>query len=465
MINTINWKIINTTNWNTINTTNWNEDQQEALRVITDFRMSSDKRVMTLCGPAGAGKTTLLRSLQMPMAAPTHKAKNLLAKGSMQSAFTVAELLGHAPDTDIANFDPDKPEFVQKYKPKIQTVSSIAIDECSMINDKLTQVLIDKAAEYGTKIIFSGDKFQIPPVNQSSLSATFNYTTAELKKIIRQSNTNPLMLYLLALRADIGYKLLGFEEPKVIEDLSSFYLDYIGSKNLQDFLHNHKGSKFQQLLRFHHIHNDNGGIYILNRDEAIKFHDARMKTPQFRSLAFTNESVRKANKIVYPTDRFQVNDVIMGYRTLTVGEFANSREYVIHDISTGEIENIECEILRISEDSKKTFDIFCPTSSGYSDFVKQDYLEKDAAIRSRNWKKYFSWRDVYCIPRFLNTEKYDVDFGSAMTVHKSQGSTIPNVFINHPDIAKIARYQDYTTYLRMMYVALSRATSNAYILL
>lgn len=69
-----------------------------------------------------------------------------------------------------------------------------------------------------------------------------------------------------------------------------------------------------------------------------------------------------------------------------------------------------------------------------------------ARERAKAWRDLLSFQDcVICL-----------DFTYAMTVHKSQGSTYPKVLIDTDDLALCADF-DFETYLKLMYVAVSRA--------
>ena len=67
------------------------------------------------------------------------------------------------------------------------------IDECSMINNQLYENIIKFHKNRHTlKIIFVGDRYQLPPVNES-MSKTFDYSNtnqyALMKKIVRNDGT------------------------------------------------------------------------------------------------------------------------------------------------------------------------------------------------------------------------------------------------------------------------------------
>jgi ATP-dependent exoDNAse (exonuclease V) alpha subunit len=83
-------------------------------------------------------------------------------------------------------------------------------------------------------------------------------------------------------------------------------------------------------------------------------------------------------------------------------------------------------------------------------WAKANPQDKMARRRAKAWRDFLTHNEcVVCL-----------DFSHAMTVHKSQGSTFGTVFLDSDDLA-IARSKDYIMYLRLFYVALSRASLRA----
>ncbi len=81
-------------------------------------------------------------------------------------------------------------------------------------------------------------------------------------------------------------------------------------------------------------------------------------------------------------------------------------------------------------------------------WAKANPHEVLARKRSKAWRDFLTYNEsVICL-----------DFNHATTVHKSQGSTIDTVFVDTDDLS-IAIDMNYMTYLRLMYVAISRASN------
>jgi hypothetical protein len=79
-------------------------------------------------------------------------------------------------------------------------------------------------------------------------------------------------------------------------------------------------------------------------------------------------------------------------------------------------------------------------------WAKQNSRHKLARARAKAWRDFLTFNDcVICL-----------DFPFAMTVHKSQGSTVDEVFLDTENLG-ICANTDYQLYLKLMYVGMSRA--------
>ena len=75
------------------------------------------------------------------------------------------------------------------------------------------------------------------------------------------------------------------------------------------------------------------------------------------------------------------------------------------------------------------------------------------------YKSFTTPFDLCCDNRIIKKKSFE--YGYACTVHKSQGSSIDNVFI---DMWDISRDSNLLEQRQLQYVALSRTTENAFIL-
>ena len=169
---------------------------------------------LILLGSAGTGKSTVIkgitdfmaeRELQFVLAAPTAKAARRMVQASGHSASTLHSLIF------IPVKQPNSPAIIFKRKEVLECEPTVYIvDEASMISDQdqksagfesgsLLFNFIDyvRAGNKRSKIIFIGDKYQLPPVgsqfspalNGSFLKQRYALTgsTVELTTVMRQA--------------------------------------------------------------------------------------------------------------------------------------------------------------------------------------------------------------------------------------------------------------------------------------
>jgi exodeoxyribonuclease V len=180
-------------------------DQQRAF----DGLVQSSSRIKVLIGAAGTGKTTSIfayvqqhTATNVLFLAPTNKAVGIIrdtAKERLDSTnfkrcqfatIHSALRLGLSPkstDAYLKNRKQSPSEDKLKRDDEGNLVHRLVIiDECSMIDDCV--LFFIKNQLVNTKeIIFMGDCYQLPPVNNDGLSNTFNYLPKfELTQVVRQ---------------------------------------------------------------------------------------------------------------------------------------------------------------------------------------------------------------------------------------------------------------------------------------
>src|SRR5690606_21844360 len=112
-------------------------------------------------------------------------------------------------DVNILEYDASDLRFISKFQRSLFKSSKelVIIDECSMINDDLFDLIVEKVGPEA-KIIFTGDAAQLKPVKQDRISKVFNntdYPAVTLYKVMRQTENNPLLKTLVNLRKDVIY--------------------------------------------------------------------------------------------------------------------------------------------------------------------------------------------------------------------------------------------------------------------
>ena len=324
-----------------------------------------------------------------------------------------------------------------------------------MINDDLYDILIEKCSELNTKVIFCGDIKQLQPVEGRNYSKVFQLKNRfELTKIYRQKDGSAIAPLLLELRDDV----IGDIETKESEH-GSLYV-YNDIKEYAD-----------QMVR------------------CFKEGIERQDVLYAKALAYTNNRVAEYNRVmhqlVFGKAPYYKGEILTAYSNFNGKrtKFFNSMDYIIAE------EPITTEAY--VKDLRETFLVHMLTLkdplSGFSDVVymmdknndeeKFDMLAAEVegirvkALNSTGkrksmfWSMYFRLTETFVLPLDLYYEgrmvmKKGLDYGYAITVHKSQGSSISKTFVDLRDIRK----QKIRDELRQLeYVALSRASGDVFI--
>lgn len=420
-----------------------NEKQKEMVIGILEYVKTNDKNkpYYLVQGGGGVGKSYAigralhaLHGYSIIAAAPSHFAKNILkqflADHTEVKVLTVAALMGKK-----LTFN-SKGEMIlvnkpSRIRPPITFSNIVIIDEISMINDETVLELLQMCQN--KKIIFLGDYCQLPPVGQHNDNIAFKNISTELIEPMRFTG----YIYDLAndVRKEINEARAGkYAEIKIIT-LSSKRISKIDVT----------GSGYIFLNKF--------TPFIM---AAIKRFKENKGTKYVRVLAYRNTTINKLNNIIRKSlygdnaKQFEKGELIInegGYK---------------QDINNGEV--------LIVKKTKKTigkFDIPCVrlyfkdshisvpvvSSEGLELYNKQLNNLKNAAKKEpRKWEEFYAFKDSFA---YFN-------YSYATSIHKSQGSTIANIFIMEDDILGIKPI-GIKEKLQSLYVAITRTSFRLFI--
>lgn len=444
-----------------------NEQQQVALETLSEFT-KGDKTVATLVGSAGTGKTTLVKQLmsqidgRIAVSAPTHKAKRIIEKMTGKPAYTIQALCGLRPNVSVEHFDYNSPMFEMVAEPRIKGNKVVFIDECSMVNKSLDEFIKMQAKNYGVKIIYIGDELQLPPIKEKiSLSFTKADVIAKLTTVVRQAHEHPITGVLVMLREDI------------VNGTNN------AIKYMMAYPYMMEGDKGYQVLNSYDFL-DKASIYA-NASEEFGLKDY-YKVLSYRNDAgsYYNNIIRKNITTIDATEILSVNETMMGYRPVTEGKGANmviklvnSEEYRLTELvpekTDAGINVFRTKLQSLESEFNTTLSIVRPDS--YSLFVST-FNNLMAKGLKGSWGGYYRFKESHVIMKKLDNSggrwykgkpdffNRDIDHGYACTIHKSQGSTYANVFVDLDDI--MVQF-DEVERKKLLYVALSRATDMIYI--
>lgn len=457
------------------------DDQQVAIGNIIDFiaaPFNPAKYMVGLTGAGGTGKTFITKYIithckysnsVIKCTSPTHKACRVFSQALGGKAVdTIQSTFGLRLNLKLEDFDPNNPQFDPMARPKLENVKLLLIDEASMLPAKLVTFICSKCKALEIKIIFIGDAYQLAPVNEDK-SIAFNrcFEVYSLKQVVRQAANNPITDLLNLLRYDIEHRTYRF-----LEYLSK----NVGATNYNDINEGFSicnQSAFKQLIDM----SFSDEAYTKNID-------------MYRIIGYTNACVSGwnnyiRNNIICDSDKNIItkNDLIMSYETI-VDEFMdiiinNSEEYIINDIVNFVDDTygfkgflVKFQLIHGGTITKPLFVI-----DHRDKFTIQKYhktvTDLITAAKSANggtrvsrWKAYYEFKKKYLIAANIIDRNgriiydRDIDYGFAITAHKSQGSTYDTVFVDVNNMVYDRMGHPYTNQddlLRRLYVGCSRA--------
>lgn len=433
-----------------------NAQQIDALNEMDRF-MKSNETSMTLSGYAGTGKTSLMEMIAkkgqkqnrpVMFCATTNKAAAVLNDRVSKAGFkasTLNKVFGINVEVDSSKAYNAR-NLVNVLKDvDIMPGTTIIIDEASMINEANYKILNDIAKEHRLKIIYVGDEAQLAPVNEDKISKVFRNGEGKVIRLtqVERTDDNAILKEATAIRNG---------EP--LSKVSSF---------------NSKGE---------------GVAYISpQHQEAInevidKYVKGLKQNPNFfRILAYTNKAVTAYNNQVrellgYDSPIPHVGEPMTGYanwgyewRTKSY-RFINSESYKVTQVGRPttvqtRLDNgtpVVMQAVPITlEDSLGNVDTF-----NFMD-IKNNAQNRQRAMILANEKKRL-WTEarraygreakaavyakINAIDSFLfvndNIEDNShnllqaktIDFGYALTIHKSQGSTFTHVLMDDVDVSR-----------------------------
>lgn len=141
------------------------DEQKQALIKINKF-LNSDDYFFLLSGYSGCGKTTLAENIANAtngiLLAPTNAAKNRI-KDKVGNPELTAKTL-HSFYSIVVDVKMGGNSEVSAYKIRNRV---LIIDECSMIEKFVLDLIVDHAKKRKCKVIFLGDSFQLEPVGKN----------------------------------------------------------------------------------------------------------------------------------------------------------------------------------------------------------------------------------------------------------------------------------------------------------
>lgn len=406
-----------------------NKCQEKALDALLEFCYSQEKYIC-LSGMPGTGKTYLLNKLASQLdtintvlkiagrtpftdirfTATTNKAAAVL-KESLDSEFatTVYKLFGIKVTNDYRTGE-EKLDFTRAI-----TVPDciIIIDEASMLSYEVLEYINKYAIR--SKVIFVGDKNQLPTVSGKSADVFNRFKVIELTKIMRQkpSLAKAIKNAKNTLEAGEMIDLPSMESESIIRLNKSDFLDSIVNMGLNDKILCYTNPKC--IAYNSHIRNELGlpttpikGDLCISKGRVVSQYGDRQIVLNAEE-SFPIIDVKPIEKYIY------IGDCKYGVK-----------EYLTYKGTFFGLEKPELYPLLLKSSYAK-----CKEMKDYTGYIyiKENILD----------------------PRFYYSS----------TIHSAQGSTYDNVYIDLNDIVK-GRGATKETKNKLLYVAISRAKNKIY---
>lgn len=421
-----------------------NPDQLRAKEFFKNW-WDSDKRFAILEGCAGTGKTTIVKDLVAELkdcdplfTSPTNEAcrqlELVLPVGSVVR--TIYSALGF-------HFDTGEEETVLKQRaeaPVINDCNLLIIDECSMVG----QELLDAILNAGKKTLFIGHRAQLPEVvkdlkiDNDCESVVFKQSYPIYTLTTPERNKGELFEFINSLEKCI------YTKPRIVKNTYNMTLDvlmdYIDTKEgSHDFLYERS-----KIISWSNKETDIWNNYIRKCIFHTNYPDPFLPKDKILLTApcvFIEPLVEVTKGRI---DKFANSDKVVGFT-------ANTKA-IVRKVNTATVLGVPCYELEVeveSESGKLRPMFYVPIDKAklkaLSNKLKYEcFGVSTTKARERAFRNYHFAMSIFA----------NVKHSYAITAHRSQGMTIPKVFVNWKDIKKcnnvVLRY-------KLLYVAASRA--------
>lgn len=458
-------------------TSSLNGDQKKVFNELKSFIANKTDDIYVIKGWAGTGKTYCVSLLvryvlevmkpnnswyKVAVTGPTNKSVRVIKRSTgiknPRLVFsTIHKMLGL---TERITSD-GRQEFVNQgdFRPPIQSVKLLIIDEVSMLSDDLFNEIIKYRDRI--KIICMGDPAQIPPVGRpdcipfrDELADQYAIKTVGLSQIMRQKEGNPIIRTSIIIRENIGIDYINTGEEDVLTENG----DGVRFLNLNS---SETKEKFNFILD-EHFNSDN----FKSDPEFCKIIAWRNKT-----VSTMNNLVRR---IIYG-DKSYENKILIGEKLIANNPiiendtilFNTNDEFCVEDFTIKQnkfkvesdyvpIKYYETGVSYLNDDDKLIklyIDILHEDSQQDFDFIVQNLkrtaIEKKG--KEKSWIKYYDFLRRYA----------DVSYSYSITAHKSQGSTYNTTFVLEDDINVNI---DVVERNRIKYTAYTRSSNKLFVI-
>ena len=450
-----------------------NDDQQNALDFILQFIDDPARRQMLLYGAAGTGKTSLINVLLDELdrrpsdsapryicTAPTNKAVEVIAdrtgRDYRQTIFSIMGLV-------LVDYDDSKPRLKKERDGSLDSYDLVIVDEASMVSlQLLAEIQRQLQLCTSVKVIYVGDRCQIPPVEDANNgmleSIIFQLPIkVELTKVMRTADENPILGVVTKMRENMQSPVDLFEHTTAVAQSGiGVWFDEYEKPFMRKMIEYFVSDKYKA--------DSNYALAVAWTNAAVDAINARVRKAIYPDTDLeyeVGEEIRVTK--TYGVDRR------VGHGTIYNVVYPIEQRLKIHTVQVTEdpAYHVPCYKMYVSGRNVPANTVYVVTSDGMNTYnqVKMKLAEESrerAKTLDRNghrlytnkdaWKPYTDFTHFYMWPGYIY----------AMTAHKSQGSTVDNVFVIERNINRI---EEDELRNKLKYTAFTRAAKELHVLM
>jgi exodeoxyribonuclease-5 len=425
---------------------------------------------MAFRGPAGCGKTTVLQhaASRLPLAqtlfiAPTNKALEVFSSKLPSGAEckTLAQVIGKVRakvngEEVFVIKDSLRSRLMRRYKE--DEIKYFIVDEASMIGQVDADLLEEMADYCNAKIVWSGDKYQLPPVGDRPCSQFYESEhSVELTEVLRHGG--PVLDYATNIRSSFQVKHF-FPTANSFASESSIQIKP-RDEWFNDFCERlEKGDLSTRALCW-----TNANVSSLSTKSRIAVYGEQSKygwlpgeTVMIHSHHTTPSGVRLLTSFEYEVIKSERQYLAFDKGELKYVTPVKKENNVLPLVVAGGFQVITA--IRVFFDGTRSdykVKIYCPTPDSEA---KNQLKHIQKSLSDFKRKKYIIGQEHLeeVEGKIAQIKSYFAPLRSAqvMTVHKSQGSTFQNVFICNDLMACEKPERN-----NLLYVASTRASQSA----
>lgn len=461
----------------------YNKEQQSAIvNAVSFLKTNTDPtQYYVIEGKAGTGKTTIAKEIlkefedeQIYVAAVSHKAKGVI-KSSFgddtrgKKFFSIAGLLGMKGINDN-NTQTTKFQVGLKVPLLDNPPALLVIDEASMITEDVLKKIIDINSSLSRpfQMLFLGDIGQIQPIRdeQSEFYRTHKdllnkksdiFNSKHKSKLItrvRQGEANPILPY-----ADYFWENSQKENPELNPTQHIVRNNQITDKGSLLFS-NSEGEVLNSVIKAVKNAVEKG---LTNHVKIVTYHvneKTELNQKIHEALFGKDSDYSKGDMLILnsPYDLPDVNATMENSSEIQIKSIQDedTDEFGVHTLyletngtaytRTGN-EQKDCVIQVVSRNDIGLYNQKLQELASYAK------IQTNRALKKQAWSDFWEYKGRYA----------DVDFGYAITAHKSQGSTYDIVVVDEKDIMGTTATSNQEK-SELIYTALTRPRKTAIVI-